>query len=42
MLGEEDVKTIRILMDKGVKIDVRCVPREKPINIRELLTMIGA
>jgi hypothetical protein len=29
-------------MDKGVNIDVRCVPREKPINIRELLTMIGA
>jgi len=42
MLGEEDVTTIRILMDKGVNIDVRCVPREKPINIRELLTMIGA
>ncbi len=42
MLGEEDVKTIRILMDKGVNIDVRCVPREKPINIRELLTMTGA
>ena len=42
MLGEEDVKTIRILIDKGVNIDVRCVPREKPINMRELLTMIGA
>lgn len=42
MLGEEDVKTIRILMDQGVNIDVRCVPREKPANMRELLTMIGA
>jgi len=42
MLGEEDVKTIRILMDQGVNIDVRCVPREKPVNVRELLTMIGA
>jgi PTS system mannose-specific IIB component len=42
MLGEEDVKIIRSLLDEGVKIDVRCVPREKPANIRELITMIGA
>jgi PTS system mannose-specific IIB component len=42
MLGEEDVKAIRTLIDNGVNVDVRCVPREKPINIRELLTMIGA
>lgn len=42
MLGEEDVAAIRTLMDKGVNIDIRCVPREKPVNIRELLTMIGA
>jgi mannose/fructose/N-acetylgalactosamine-specific phosphotransferase system component IIB len=42
MLGAEDVKIIRSFLDEGVEIDVRCVPREKPINIRELITMIGA
>jgi PTS system mannose-specific IIB component len=42
LLGEEDVKIIRILLDEGVNIDIRCVPREKPVNIRELITMIGA
>jgi PTS system mannose-specific IIB component len=42
MLGEEDVTIIRSLLDEGVLIDVRCVPREKQVNIREMLTMIGA
>jgi len=42
MLDEEDVKTIRTLLDEGVNIDVRCVPREKPIDMRKMLTMIGA
>jgi PTS system mannose-specific IIB component len=42
MLDAEDVKTIRTFVEEGVQIDVRCVPREKPIDIRKMLTMIGA
>jgi mannose/fructose/N-acetylgalactosamine-specific phosphotransferase system component IIB len=42
MLDGEDIKTIRIFLDAGVNIDVRRVPREKPIDIRKLITMIGA
>lgn len=42
MLDAEDVRTIRVLMAEGVHIDVRCVPREKPIDILKMITMIGA
>jgi mannose/fructose/N-acetylgalactosamine-specific phosphotransferase system component IIB len=42
MLDAEDVRTIGIFLEEGVHIDVRCVPREKPIDIRKLITMIGA
>jgi PTS system mannose-specific IIB component len=42
MLDAEDVKTIMTFLEDGVHIDVRCVPREKPIDIRKMITMIGA
>lgn len=42
MLDAEDVKTIETFLEEGVHIDVRCVPREKPIDIRKMITMIGA
>lgn len=42
MLDGEDIKIIRIFLDAGVTIDVRRVPREKPIDILKLITMIGA
>jgi mannose/fructose/N-acetylgalactosamine-specific phosphotransferase system component IIB len=42
MLDGEDIKIIRLFLDAGVNIDVRRVPREKPIDIRKWLTMIGA
>lgn len=42
MLDAEDVKTIETFLEQGVQIDVRCVPREKPIDIRKMITMIGA
>jgi mannose/fructose/N-acetylgalactosamine-specific phosphotransferase system component IIB len=42
MLDGEDIKMIGIFLDAGVNIDVRRVPREKPIDIRKLITMIGA
>jgi mannose/fructose/N-acetylgalactosamine-specific phosphotransferase system component IIB len=42
MLDAEDVKTISTFLEEGVYIDVRCVPREKPIDIRKMITMIGA
>lgn len=42
MLDAEDVKTIETFLEEGVQIDVRCVPREKPIDIRKMITMIGA
>ena len=42
MLDAEDIKTIRILIDAGVHIDVQRVPKEKPIDIRKLIEMTGA
>lgn len=42
LLGEEDIQVVRVLLDAGVNLDVRRVPREKPIDLRELMTMIGA
>jgi mannose/fructose/N-acetylgalactosamine-specific phosphotransferase system component IIB len=42
MLGEEDIRVVRVLLDAGVNLDVRRVPREKPIDLRKLMTMIGA
>lgn len=42
MLDGEDIKIIRTFLDAGVTIDVRRVPREKPIDILKLITMIGA
>ncbi|PKN35770.1 MAG: PTS mannose/fructose/sorbose transporter subunit IIB [Deltaproteobacteria bacterium HGW-Deltaproteobacteria-19] len=37
LLGEEDVAAIRELVTDGVHVDVRRVPREKPVDIRDVL-----
>ncbi len=37
LLGEEDVAAIRELVEQGVQVDVRRVPREKPIDVRDVL-----
>ncbi|MGV8080682.1 MAG: PTS system mannose/fructose/N-acetylgalactosamine-transporter subunit IIB [Syntrophales bacterium] len=37
LLGEEDISAIRELAQEGVQVDVRRVPREKPIGIRDIL-----
>jgi mannose/fructose/N-acetylgalactosamine-specific phosphotransferase system component IIB len=37
LLGEEDVSAIRELMKEGVQVDVRRVPREKPVDVRDVL-----
>lgn len=42
MLDAEDVKNIWSFLDQGVQIDVRCVPREKPADIRTMITVTGA
>ncbi len=33
LLGEQDLSSIRTLMQHGVNIEVRRVPRERPVNI---------
>lgn len=37
LLGEEDLSAIRELVRDGVHVDVRRVPREKPVDIRDIL-----
>lgn len=37
LLGQEDISAIRELVKDGVHVDVRRVPREKPVDIREVL-----
>ncbi len=37
LLGEEDISAIRELVKAGVHVDVRRVPREKPVDIRDVL-----
>ena len=36
-LSKDDVDDIRSLLKHGVKMDVRCVPREKPLDIMDVI-----
>lgn len=36
-LCEEDIENLRFLVDSGVEIELRCVPRDKPLNFRDLI-----
>jgi len=40
LLGEQDLASIQTLMRHGVNIEVRRVPRERPMNIAETLKAI--
>ena len=42
LLGEGDMQAVKTLLDAGVDIDVRRVPREKPIDIRRVINSIGS
>lgn len=35
-LNERDVKDLMHLIELGVEVEVRCVPRDKPINFRDV------
>lgn len=37
LLGEQDLSSIRTLMQHGVNIEVRRVPRERPVNISGMI-----
>ena len=40
LLNDEDLDSIRSLLQRGVNIEVRRVPRERPVNIAEVLKEI--
>ena len=42
LLGEGDMQAVKTLLDAGVDIDVRRVPREKPIDLRRVINSIGS
>ncbi len=37
LLSNADIRTLKDWLNSGMQIDVRRVPREKPVNIRELI-----
>jgi len=41
LLSETDIRTLRDLLNSGIEIDVRRVPREKPVNLRELIDAVN-
>ena len=41
LLGDKDIEAVKTLLAAGVDIDVRRVPREKPIDLRRLLNGAG-
>lgn len=40
LLGEEDIRDITVLRDSGVKIELRRVPREKPLDFFDVFRSI--
>ena len=36
-LSEQDIADIRILIDMGVEVECRCVPKDKPLDMKEFL-----
>jgi mannose/fructose/N-acetylgalactosamine-specific phosphotransferase system component IIB len=41
LLGESEIEAVKTLLAAGVDIDVRRVPREKPIDLRRLINGAG-
>ena len=41
LLGDKDIEAVKTLLAAGVDIDVRRVPREKPIDLRRLINGAG-
>lgn len=37
LLSEEDLSNIRILTERGVAVECRCVPRDKPLDSKEFI-----
>ena len=36
-LNDRDFEEVRSLSDSGVSVELRCVPRDKPVNFRDIL-----
>lgn len=41
LLNSADIHTIQDLLNSGMQIDVRRVPREKPVNVRDIIDTAG-
>jgi mannose/fructose/N-acetylgalactosamine-specific phosphotransferase system component IIB len=39
-LCEEDIKNLQFLVDSGVKVELRCVARDKPLDFRDMMKKI--
>ena len=39
-LSDEDIHDIGILLEEGVKVELRRIPRDKPIDARKIMPMI--
>ena len=40
-LSENNVKDLMLLVDSGVKIEIRCVPRDRPVDFVETVKQFG-
>lgn len=40
-LSENSVKDLTLLADSGVKIEIRCVPRDRPVDFLEVVEKLG-
>ena len=40
-LSESNVKDLMLLADSGVKIEIRCVPRDRPLDFLEMVKKYG-
>jgi len=40
-LSENNVKDLILLSDSGVKIEIRCVPRDSPIDFLEVIKKLS-
>lgn len=36
-LCKEDIENLRFLVDSGVEVELRCVPRDKPVNFSDVI-----
>jgi len=36
-LCKEDIENLRFLVDSGVEVELRCIPRDKPLNFRDVI-----